>query len=57
MPLSIIQTDIWGRDIDDSPLLFETGDGDGRVMLSDRTPLMLSWLAEPAALLIGHFCE
>lgn len=55
MPLSIIQTDIWGRDIDDSPLLFETGDGDGRVMLSDRTPLMLSWLAEPTALLIGHF--
>lgn len=55
MPLSIIQTDIWGRDIDHSPLLFDTGDGDGRVMLTDRMPLILSWLAEPTALLIGSF--
>ena len=57
MPLSIIQTDIWGRDIEDSPLLFETGDGDGQVMLSNRTPLTLSWLAEPTALLIGAFIK
>ena len=55
MPLSILQTDIWGRDIDDSPLVFETGDGDGTVRLSERPPLRLSWMAEPTALLIGSF--
>lgn len=55
MPLSIIQTDIWGRDIDGSPLLFETGDGDGHVTLLARPPLRLSWMTEPTALLIGAF--
>ena len=57
MPLSIIQTDIWGRDITGSALLFETGDGDGQVILSDRLPLRLLWMAEPTALLIGHFVD
>ena len=57
MPLSIIQTDIWGRDIDDSPLLFETGDADGQIALIDRAPLRLVWMAEPTALLIGSFVD
>lgn len=57
MPISILQTDIWGRDIEDSPLIFETGDGDGHVSLSSRPPLRLSWMAEPTALLIGTFTE
>ena len=55
MPVSILQTDIWGRDIENSPLVFDTGDGDGQVRLSKRTPLRLSWMAEPTALLIGYF--
>ncbi|MGC6518303.1 MAG: glutamine synthetase family protein [Candidatus Puniceispirillaceae bacterium] len=55
MPLSIIQTDIWGRDIEGSSLLFETGDADGHISLIDRTPLRLSWMAEPTALLTGCF--
>ena len=55
MPVSILQTDIWGRDIENSPLVFETGDGDGHVKLSTRPPLRLSWMAEPTALLIGSF--
>ena len=55
MPVSILQTDIWGRDIENSPLVFETGDGDGHVKLSTRPPLHLSWMAEPTALLIGSF--
>ena len=57
MALSIIQADIWGRDIDDSPLLFETGDADGQIALIDRTPLRLVWMAEPTALLIGSFVD
>ena len=55
MPLSILQTDIWGRDIDGSPLVFETGDSDGEVRLCQRVPLRLSWMSEPTALLIGAF--
>ena len=55
MPLSILQTDIWGQDIEDSPLVFETGDGDGHVALIERVPLRLDWMAEPTALLIGRF--
>ena len=57
MPLSILQTDIWGRDIEGSPLIFETGDADGHVTLSQRTPLRLDWMAEPTALLIGSFTD
>ena len=29
LPLSASNVDIWGLDIDDSPLVFETGDADG----------------------------
>ena len=57
MPISILQTDIWGRDIEGSPLIFETGDGDGHVSLSTRAPLRLDWMAEPTALLIGSFTD
>ena len=57
MPLSIIQTDIWGRDIEGSSLLFETGDADAQITLINRAPLRLSWLAEPTALLIGSFVD
>ena len=28
-PLSVLNLDIWGEDIDDSPLVMETGDRDG----------------------------
>lgn len=57
MPISILQTDIWGRDIEGSPLIFETGDADGHVSLSQRTPLRLDWMAEPTALIIGSFTD
>ena len=57
MPVSILQTDIWGRDIDGSPLIFEAGDADGHVTLSQRRPLRLDWMAEPTALLIGSFTD
>ena len=57
MPVSILQTDIWGRDVEGSPLIFEAGDADGHVTLSARSPLRLDWMAEPTALLIGSFTD
>ncbi len=36
MPISALALDIWGRDIEDSPLVFDTGDADGRCEVTDR---------------------
>ena len=36
MPLSALNVDIWGHDILDSPLVFETGDQDGVLKPTDR---------------------
>ncbi len=57
MPLSAGNLDIWGADIEDSPLLFESGDADGVVLPTGRPPLPMSWLARPAALIHGWFFE
>jgi len=35
-PLSVLNLDIWGEDIDDSPLVFETGDADGVLLPTER---------------------
>lgn len=32
MPLSVLNVDIWGADIANSPLLFASGDGDGYLL-------------------------
>ena len=32
MPLSIVNVDVWGEDIKDSALVFETGDAVGRLV-------------------------
>jgi len=50
-PLSVINVDIWGEDIVDSPLVFETGDADGLMLPTERGYVPMPWLAEPAALL------
>ncbi|MCD9146561.1 glutamine synthetase family protein [Pseudophaeobacter flagellatus] len=50
MPLSALNVDIWGRDIEDSPLVFETGDADGILKPSSRGPVPMPWLATPSAL-------
>ncbi len=44
MPLSALNVDLFGHDIDDSPLVFETGDADGTVVPADRDPVPLPWL-------------
>ncbi|QQA44081.1 glutamine synthetase family protein [Pelagovum pacificum] len=50
-PLSVLSLDIWGEDIDDSPLVFESGDPDGICHPTERGYLPLPWLSAPTALL------
>lgn len=49
-PLSALNLDIWGEDIDDSPLVFETGDKDGVLMPTERGFVPMPWLEAPSAL-------
>ncbi len=51
MPLSALNVDIWGDDIEDSPLVFETGDRDGVLKPTERSFVPMPWLSNPAALL------
>lgn len=51
MPLSALNVDIWGDDIEDSPLVFETGDRDGVLKPTERNFVPMPWLSNPAALL------
>lgn len=50
-PFSVMNLDIWGEDIEDSPLVFETGDCDGLLMPTERGFLPMPWLEAPTALL------
>ena len=51
MPLSVQNVDSQGADIENSPLVFESGDQDGTAKWTGRTELPISWLSRPAALL------
>ncbi|SLN14096.1 Gamma-glutamylputrescine synthetase PuuA [Roseovarius gaetbuli] len=50
MPLSSLNVDVFGADIENSPLVFESGDIDGRLMPTDRGPVPLPWLDVPQGL-------
>ena len=50
-PFSVLNLDIWGEDIEDSPLLFETGDADGILRPTERGFMPMPWLEAPTALL------
>ncbi len=50
-PLSVLNLDIWGEDIDDSPLVFESGDPDGVLKPTERGFVPMPWLDAPTALL------
>ena len=50
-PMSVLNLDIWGEDIDDSPLVFESGDRDGVLKPTERGFLPMPWLDAPSALL------
>lgn len=51
MPVSVLNVDIWGDDIEDSPLVFETGDRDGVLRPTGRGFVPVPWLSNPSALL------
>ncbi|MEO0665848.1 MAG: glutamine synthetase family protein [Pseudomonadota bacterium] len=50
MPLSALNVDIFGHDIEDSPLVFATGDADGELRPAERDPVPLPWLETRAPL-------
>lgn len=50
-PYSVLNLDIWGEDVEDSPLVFESGDPDGLLLPTERGFLPMPWLDAPTALL------
>ena len=50
-PMSVLNLDIWGEDIDASPLVFEHGDRDGVLKPTERGFMPMPWLDAPTALL------
>ena len=50
-PLSVLNLDIWGEDIDNSPLVFEAGDPDGIALPTERGFVPVPWLGTPTGLL------
>ncbi|MBW7922234.1 MAG: glutamine synthetase [Rubellimicrobium sp.] len=50
-PLSVLNLDIWGEDVEDSPLVFESGDPDGVLMPTERGYVPMPWLSAPSAYL------
>ena len=50
MPLSTLNVDLSGADIEASPLLFQTGDADGILVPTGRGPVPMPWLATPSTL-------
>jgi len=50
MPLSALNLDLWGADIEGSPLVFESGDTDGMLLPTARGPVPMPWLNTPSAL-------
>ncbi|SPH17086.1 Gamma-glutamylputrescine synthetase PuuA [Defluviimonas aquaemixtae] len=50
-PMSVLNLDIWGEDIEDSPLVFETGDQDGILKPTERGFMPMPWLDSATALL------
>ncbi|SDY82846.1 glutamate--putrescine ligase [Jannaschia faecimaris] len=50
-PYSVLNLDIWGEDIEDSPLVFESGDADGILKPTERGFVLMPWLDTPTALL------
>ena len=51
MPFSIQNLDIWGRDIEGSSWVYETGDIDANCIWTGRGPLPVNWLKNKSALI------
>lgn len=50
-PLSVMNLDIWGDDIENSPLVMDSGDRDGVLLPTERGFVPMPWLGTPTALL------
>ena len=50
LPFSTLNVDLLGQDIDDSPLVFDSGDADGLLAPTERGFIPLPWLDTPTAL-------
>lgn len=50
MPLSVVGVDVWGEDIENSELVFETGDSDGLCEFTGRDMLPITWTDRPTAM-------
>jgi glutamine synthetase len=50
-PMSVLNLDIWGEDIDDSPLVMDSGDRDGVLKPTQRGFVPMPWLDTPTGLL------
>ena len=50
IPLSATNVDIWGRDIENSRWVFESGDADGGTQWTGRGPLPIRWTDRNSAL-------
>ncbi len=50
MPLSAVGVDVWGEDIENSELVFETGDSDGLCDFTGRGLLPITWSDRPTAM-------
>ncbi len=51
IPLSVTSVDIWGNDIADSSLVYESGDGDGVLEWTGRDILPMDWMGQPTGLI------
>jgi glutamine synthetase len=51
MPLSALNVDVSGADIEDSPLLWEGGDADGTLLPTGRGPVPMPWLDSQSELI------
>ncbi|MDO5369333.1 glutamine synthetase family protein [Paracoccus sp. (in: a-proteobacteria)] len=50
-PFSVLNMDIWGEDVEDSPLVWQAGDPDGLLMPTERGFMPMPWLDAPTGLL------
>lgn len=57
MPLSIVGLDVWGEDVENSELVFETGDSDGLCELTNRALMPINWTSRPTALAMVWMLE
>lgn len=51
MPLSALSLDIFGDDVESSPLVFESGDQDGFLRPTERGGVPMPWLDSPSVML------